>query len=334
MVHSFDLRDIPLVTRLEGKGTPLCNELALTRGVHPLRAALAGYVALRKHRTHTCVAAGEAGLEGFAQMKLHPPGEHGFLTYLAPALTTQTASSVWSCLLDALVVRGGELGVQQLIAEVADEGVELDALRQAGFAVYNRQDILRRAPTAVLPELPPGDLPALRPATPTDTWAVQQLYYNTVPRLAQLAESVPSIGQASYVLAEAGELMAYLDMRAGPLGVWLGVMIHPQAEAYARHVLRYGLKLAAERHGGKPVYCCVRRYQEWVREPLLALGFEPFIASVVLVKRLVAPAAEPERAPAHALEARAKIVSPLTRIIAANTQQVTSNQYAPTKNHR
>lgn len=325
MVHSFDLRDIPLVTRLEGKGTPLCNELALTRGVHPLRAALAGYVALRKHRTHTCVVAGDGGLEGFAQMRLRPPGEHGFLTYIAPALTTRTASSVWSRLLDAMAVRGGELGVQQLIAETPDEGAELDALRQAGFAIYGRQDILRRPP-AIAPTESPGDWPALRPATTTDAWAVQQLYYNTVPRLAQLAETIPSIGPSSYVLQEAGDLLAWLEMRAGPLGVWLSVMIHPQAEACARHVLKYGLTLAGERHAGKPVYCCVRRYQEWLRKPLAVLEFEPYTSSVVLVKRLVVPAAEAERAPAHALEARAKIASPLTRIVAANEQQATSNE--------
>lgn len=319
MVHSFDLRDIPLVTRLEGRGMSLCNEWALTHGVHPLRAALAGYVALRKHRTHTCVAADESGLEGFAQMKLRPPGEHGFLTYIAPALTNKAIGVMWSRLLEALAALGGEWGVQQLIAETADGGAELDALRQVGFAVYGRQDILRHAPAAA-PTAVPGDLPALRPATTTDTWAVQQLYYNTVPRLAQLAETIPSSGPSSYVLEEAGDLLAWLEIRTGPLGVWLSVMIHPQAEACARHVLNYGLTVAGERCGGKPVYCCVRRYQEWVREPLLALGFEPYTSSVVLVKRLVVPATEAERAPAHALEARAKIASPLTRIVAASKQ--------------
>ena len=59
----------------------------------------------------------------------------------------------------------------------------------------------------------------------------------------------------------------------------------------------------------KPIFCGVRRYQEWLRRPLESIGFESFGASVLMVKHLVAHVAEPEPVLAHAqaLEVRAKV---------------------------
>ena len=37
------------------------------------------------------------------------------------------------------------------------------------------------------------------------------------------------------------------------------------------------------------MYCCVRRYQEWLWRPLESLGFELFGSMAVMVKRLVVP---------------------------------------------
>ncbi len=307
MIRPFDLRDIPLLTRLESDGVSLCHELALTHGEQPLRWALAGYFSLRKRRPHTCVALGEPEGEGFVQMR--PYGERGVLMYIAPSLAAGQAPMTWCALLEAIVTAAGTLGLHQLIAQVPGEGPALDVLRQAGFAVYLRQDILCRMPRTLDREA--ESLP-LRMATPADAWAIQQLYSNTTPRLAQLADTA-SPGRLSgpgggYVFTEGNEVTAYLELRRGPLGAWLNVVIHPQAETRTHPILTSGLALLGERWR-RPVYCYVRRYQEWLRAPLLALGFELFQSSAVLVKRLVAPVAEPERAPAHALEVH-QVTSP------------------------
>ena len=59
-----------------------------------------------------------------------------------------------------------------------------------------------------------------------------------------------------------------------------------------------------------PVYCSVRRYQEWLWEPLESLGFELSSSTAVMVKRLAVSAAEPERAPAHVL-VQSKVTTPI-----------------------
>ncbi len=311
MIRLFNLRDIPLVARLENSGVPLCNELALVHGLHPLRLALTGYFSLHRREIHTCVAPGGAAPAGFAQMRSR--GERGVMMHIAPSLSVREAESTWCALLDNMAATAGAHGLQHFIAEAPPDGAELDVLRRAGFVVYLRQDVLWLVRRKMALTANP---PLLREATPLDTWAVQQLYYNTVPRLAQLAETAPCIQPSGamhdYVLEEAGEVTAYLQIRRGPGGAWFNVMIHPQAETCAQQVLEYGLVLLGE-PWHEPVYCCVRRYQEWLWEPLLALEFKPFISSVVLVKRLVAPIAEPEPSLSAALEAHAHVTSPVAR---------------------
>jgi hypothetical protein len=56
----------------------------------------------------------------------------------------------------------------------------------------------------------------------------------------------------------------------------------------------------------------VRRYQEWLWGPLESLGFELFGSMAVMVKRLVAPVTELERAPgaAHVL-VQSKVTTPI-----------------------
>ncbi len=321
MVRPFHLNDISLLTRLEKVGAPLYNELALTHGARPLRSALAGYFSLHRHGLHTCVLPASQDGGGFAQM--WPRQERGVMTYIAPALSGDKLEKVWLDLLEATVVVAGKLGLQYMVAEVPGEGSSIDVLRHAGFSIYLRQDILCCTPAAACLEKL-VDSPLLRKASPSDEWAVQQLYYNITPRLAQLASFVPKIKPASqvYIAQDAGEVTAYLEIQRGALGTWFNVMVHPQAEVHAQHILVHGLALAGKQCAG-PLYCCVRRYQEWLWEPLLALGFEAFASSAVMVKRLVAPVAEPELSPVAALETR-QAASPVARAATSDPLRATS----------
>jgi hypothetical protein len=152
----------------------------------------------------------------------------------------------------------------------------------------------------------------LRPCADIDEWGIQQLYLNAVPRLAQQAEMPPHAHHSGptrgYVLEEGGEVMAYLEVRRGTAGAWLNAIVHPQAEQYAQTVIAHGLALLGPQWPA-PVYCCVRRYQEWLSDPLESLGFEQFYSTAVMVKRLVVPAAE-ERVQARVL-AHSKITTPV-----------------------
>jgi hypothetical protein len=313
IIRPFDLLDVPLLAQLESQGVSLFSEYALTRKTRPIQAALAGFFSLNSRGAYTVVAPNPP--VGFAQMRTRATRPRAIVTFIAPGLTAGNgAADVWAQLLEALGAAAGEMGLHRLVAEAPEDGPEAAVLRRAGFAVLLRQDILRRKTD--LPVESPGEL-ALRPCAELDNWDIQQLYLNTAPQLAQQAEMPPRAHHSGplrgYVLEEGGEAIAYLEIRRGPAGAWLNTFVHPQAEQYARRVIAYGLSLLGPRWSA-PVYCCARRYQEWLREPLQSLGFELFSSTAMMVKRLVVPAAEPEHAPsaAHAL-VQPKVTTPIVR---------------------
>ena len=311
-IRLFDLLDVPLVAQLENQGTPMSTD-ALTRGARPLQAALANFFSLHSRGEYTLVMPNRPA--GFAQMRPRKTVPRAAITYIAPGLPSMGSNGlveVWAQLLDSLAIAAGEMGLHQLVAEVPEESAQVTALHRAGFAVFLRQDILRlKGPISVRP---PPDL-AMRPCVETDLWGIQQLYLNTVPRLAQQAEMLPHIHHSGtargYVMEEGDEVVAHLEIRRGTAGALFNSIVHPQTEQHARDIIAQGLALLGQRWS-LPVYCCVRRYQEWLWGPLESLGFELFGSMAVMVKRLVAPVTEPERAPgaAHVL-VQSKVTTPI-----------------------
>lgn len=313
-MRPFDLRDVTLVAQLENQGTPLNAELALTRKPRPLQAALTSFFSLSLHgaRTYVCresIDAHDERHEGLVQIRPRQGTTRGYVTFIAPALGhSDHAEDVWVRLIEYVSVEAAGMGLHHLIAEAPEDGAEVEPLRRAGFAVYLRQDIYRLNAGAYRPSTVDG---VLRDWEDADTWAIQQLYFNTAPRLAHLAEGVPLAGRSGargYVYEEKGELAAYVEMRRGPRGAWFNLIVHPDAESRSAQIMSAALsRLGAG--WDKPIFCGVRRYQEWLHRPLESLGFEAFGASVLMVKHLVAHVVEPELAQAHAapLEARVKV---------------------------
>ena len=310
MIRPFDLLDVPLVAQLENHGTPLSTD-ALTRGVRPLQAALTSFFSLHSHGEYTLVMPNRPA--GFAQMRARKTVPRAAITYIAPGLASTGGNGsieVWAQLLESLAAAAGDLGLHQLVAEVPEDGAEVTALHRAGFAIFLRQDILRLK--GQVATQPPQD-PAIRPCVEADLWGIQQLYLNTVPRLAQQAEMLPHIHHSGtargYAMEEGGEVMAHLEIRRGSAGALFNTIVHPQADHHARDIVAQGLGLLGQRWS-LPVYCCVRRYQEWLLDPLESLGFELFGSMAVMVKRLVALVTEPERTPAHVL-VQSKVTTPI-----------------------
>jgi len=313
MIRPFDLRDVTLVAQLENQGTPLNAELALTQKPRPLQSALASFLSLhsRGPRTYVCrdtLADHSEKLTGLAQLRPRRGTTRGYVTFIAPALVSgDGAEDVWLNLLEYVGVDAARLGLHHLIAEAPEDGDEVDVLRRAGFAIYLRQDIFR-LDAARRPAPVQG---ALRLCEDADTWSIQQLYFNTAPRLAHLAEGTPRAGRSGargYVYHEKGELAAYVEVRRGSHGAWFNLLVHPDAESRAAHIMNQALAELGPAWD-KSIFCGVRRYQEWLRRPLESIGFESFGASVLMVKHLVAHVAEPEPVLAHAqaLEVRAKV---------------------------
>lgn len=312
MIRPFDLRDLALVSQIEHQGTPLFTELALTRQPRPLQSALAGFFSLNGHGVRTYVlreSLEDDQLSGLIQVRDRGNRTSAVISYIAPALqVNHYTADIWGRLLDHAAMQSGKLGVQHLLAEAPEDSLAVEVLQRAGYAIYLRQDILRLVRT----RLSIRAEPVMRPCEARDQWGVQQLVVNTVPRLAQLAEGLPRMYRSGavrcYVLEEAAEIVAYLQVRRGPEGAWFNVLMHPGAEARASAVIEYGLSLFGP-NWNAPIYCCVRRYQEWLRRPLESQGFEPYASTVVMVKHLAKLISEPEAAKVNALESHAKVTA-------------------------
>jgi RimJ/RimL family protein N-acetyltransferase len=313
MIRTFDLRDLALVSQIENQGAPLYAELALTRHPRPWQSALAGFFSLSGHGLRTYVLRednDECKLCGLIQLRDRRDRKFSAITFIAPAVRgNQHTPEIWDHLLEYAAAQTGKLGVQHMIAEVPDESEAIEVLHRAGYAIYVRQDIYRLSNPrdTVLAE------PLLRASQSGDEWGVQQLYNNTVPRLAQLADGAPRLYRSGavrgYVLEDQQEIVAYLQVRRGPDGAWFTLLVHPRAEAHAAAIIEYGLSLFGS-NWHAPIYCGVRRYQEWLSHPLKSLGFEHYGSTVIMVKHLVSLIQDLETAKVPVLE---KATAPLAR---------------------
>ena len=288
MIRYFDWRDVGLVKTLADRGVCLDSETGLTQGNHPLQHALVSYLMpMAGAPTLIWRADGDPGAI-FGQLS-HRQGEgHARLLYVAPA--AQAESDGWQRLIERLAVEAGERRAQNLIAEVNEKSPEFEALRQAGFAIYARQTLWKLAPRQ--PATKASETVAVRPAERSDSIGVNTLYSNVVPRLVQQVEPGPQHIERGYVLEDGGELVAYLDVRRGPQGIWVEPFLHPQAYDLSEAVLETCLQLLPS-PSEKPLYVCVRRYQDWLQNVVTRVGFESLGSQVVMVKRLAVRLSEP-----------------------------------------
>ena len=288
MIRPFHLRDLPLVYRLSDNGVSLHSEFALTNQPKLMRKALVSMIGMGQYPTYVWKDDSQRNAWGFVQLHLED-SSHAHIVHAAlneadadESLSVEEQQSrIWLPFLEQLTAETGRCGVHSLVAEVSETGPELLLLRQAGFAVYTRQDIW------VLDEVRNVSTPLnLRPATSEDEWDIQLLYVNTVPRLVQLVEPMPAVTDSRYVLREGSMLAAFVHIYEGPAGSWLRLYIHPDAETQAADIIA----AAVQQHpplSKNPIYCCVRRYQSWLQNGLAQVGFEHFISQAVMVKHTV-----------------------------------------------
>lgn len=295
VIRPFDLRDIPLVRRLEGQGVSLDSRTALTEDYRPLPSALWAYLVAGRGCPTLVLRGRQSGapLRAFGQLRVCPGRQQAHLLTLA-ARPEGRESLVWPQMLDALTAQAGRCGSHGVLAEVEDSGSKFELLRKAEFVVYTRQEIWALSST---PQFEGSGI--LRPEGPGDQWHIQQLVANTVPRLIQQIEPVDQTG-LSLVWKEGGRLLACASVHQGKRGCWLRLYLHPEAEdAAPALVAETATHLSSTTE--KPLYCCVRRYQEWLTRPLAELGFNPLGSQAVMVRRTVVPVARLQRefVPAH-----------------------------------
>lgn len=326
MVRPFDLRDLALVRRLSERGVSLHTVSALADNLHPLRGALMSMLAGGEFPTFVWKPENGEG-SGFIQLRVLSSSPHAFILYISPCdgLEDPAAAEnghlgsvsgrggIWLSLLDEAVAEVGARGIQHVVAEADEHGVELTVLRRAGFAVYTRQDIwaARAADYRPSPAAAPKQL-VRRHAS--DDWDIQLLYANTVPRLVQLVEPMPPLSEGeNWVLRQGNEMAAVVHVHRGPLATWLRFFIHPDAEAEADGIVAAALELTFGK-GAERVYCCVRRYESWLPIALEQCGFTIAGSQAVMVRHTVHHAMRAQVEPVAILDGqRVTASSPMVR---------------------
>lgn len=307
MIRPFHLRDLALVHRLSEHGVSLHAESALTKTLNPVRGALLGIVG---GDVPTYVWKSEdRSLAGFIQLCMEDQSPVANILFVSSSSATAVSADssnnskdkpdsssgksngsnnhvvnekAWLALLDQAVAEVGKRGTHSLVAEVDELGPELPILRQAGFAVYTRQDVW------MLNEVQPNaDLDIIRPRQEVDDWDIHLLYANTVPRLVQMVEPLPALDDdTGWVLREDGELAAFIHIQDGSAATWMRLFVHPNAEARVDEIITAVLKLRPPKLT-HPIFCCVRRYQSWVQGSLERAGFILWGSQAVMVKHTV-----------------------------------------------
>jgi hypothetical protein len=308
-IRSFDWRDLPALHRCRNQSVFLHSVLALTRGPLMISGALLSSLT-QVTGIFTAVATknGDTDQVLIGQM-IHTAGSPAAqLTFLAPE--EAMASSAILGLLDYLASQAGDHGAFRLVADVDERTLAFEALRRASYAIYTRQRIWRIKESA-------GERDGLNSywhgANERDIHAVRSLYNNLVPGLVQQVEPFPAERLHGMVYREKDELLAYVELKYGPRGIWAQPFVHPDAEDVALRLIEFLQVLPYRRT--RPVYLCIRSYQSWLESALEELGAECSPRQAVMVKHLAIQQKAVRAFTIPALEGgRAEVSAPIVRL--------------------
>lgn len=305
MIRPFHLGDLTLVHRLGEKGVVFQTQTALTSIPHPVRRAIVHMLIGGRYSTYVWKS-DQRNAAGFAQLSWQNHNTSAHLACLGteiydvdPDEQSKIDEEIWLSLLEDLTSEAGRRGFHNLIAEATEDGSELPVLRQAGFAVYTRQDIwICDRPNSA------DRIDLLETRRPVDDWDISVLYSNIIPGLIQSVEPTPPLdyGQ-NWILREDGELVALVHIFDGPVASWMRLLIHPNARTSPKLIIEAALQ-QKEPSLDHPIYCCVRRYQSWLQVSLAKAGFRSWGSQAVMVKHIVQHAQKQEPIRKGVLEAQ------------------------------
>ena len=290
--RSVKLVDIPLINRLLEDGIMLDSDLAYTGNLDMSSASVLSSFLLPQRSSHTILAyASKQHVVGQFRMR-HVPHQ-ARIVYIAPDLDYDQDNSAWLNILDAMTAEAGRLGAHMLTAEVDEHLPLFETMRVAGFSTYSRQEIWRRLP-GDLPQFP-VDRVELTEECEADAHGIQLLYSNIVPRLVQQIAEPPSSSHG-LVYRKNERLEGYIAVTEGRAGIYLMPYLHPDIFSEASAILTAAIEQAS-RHQRVPVYVSVRRYQDWLEDALVDVGFEPGVRQAVMVRHITAGVRQASFAP-------------------------------------
>jgi len=278
--RAVTLVDIPLVRRLSETGVVLDSELGFTQecAYNPKLHTLL----LPSRGIHTMVTRMEKQ-QIVGQFRLRGDTPYAHVAYLAPALEDDEDDTLWLHILDAMAAESGKKGAHVLVAEVDENAPLFKTLRTASYAIYARQEIWRRIQIDDLAFEPEVELTE---TSESDLNGIYNLFGNVVPRLVQPITELPEDGEG-YVYRKDDRVEGYIGVVEGKAGVYLMPHLHPDVFSDAPAILAAAIARADRSHK-VPVYVRVRRYQDWLDDALMQLGFDLCARQAVMVKHIAA----------------------------------------------
>lgn len=307
IVRPFDWRDFPALHRYRNHCLFLDSTRVLTQGSSLVPVGtLFSYFALTSgiftYQSHENNGARPA----LIGQVIHPSGSpSAHLSFLAPK--TALDSPALPALLERLTKEIGERGAYHILADVEEDDPAFELLRKAGFAIFARQRTWKLASKKLaskplvnkpfsgetLLDPPEGAqiqeavLTPWKTGTSRDLLGVRALYCNLVPGLVQQIEPSPLGRPQGLVYREGSDVMAYIEIKSGPQGIWMQPFIHPDMDNLPGRLVNLLQNLVFRR--SRPVYLCIRSYQAWLESAVEDLGAEAGPCQVVMVKRLALP---------------------------------------------
>jgi hypothetical protein len=307
--RSVKLVDLPLVSRLLETSVTLDTDLAYTGSLDLGSAAFISQFFLPQRHQYTMLTRA-VDQQVIGQFRLRYNTQQAHMVYIAPGMEHGDDNSAWLHMLDALTAEAGRRGAHVLTAEVDEHLALFETMRVAGFSIYARQEIWQRAPSE-LPRLPVDEVD-LTAEIDADAHGIQMLYCNIVPRLVQQVAAPPSRSDG-LVYRKNDRVEGYIAVTEGRGGIYLMPYLHPDVFNEAAAILMAAIRHAERSCADVPVYVAVRRYQDWLEDALVDLGFEPSTRQAVMVRHIAAGVRQAGFAPlSHALEAVPNPIKPPT----------------------
>ncbi len=279
-IRLTDWRDLSVLRRYRNQCLFFDSMLALTRGptLDWAKALLSSVAPTTGVFTYLGMEDGHADHPVLGQVTFLPGATSARLTCLAPGNALDVNGI--EALLEFIVSNLGERGAFHILAEADECEQACDALHSMGFAIYARQRIwqLRGDPAVSAAST------HWRLCTDQDGINVRALYNNLTPGLVQQMEPPSAHRLRGMVYYQGQDLLAYVDVKSGPNGIWAQPFIHPDCEDVPARLVSLLRDLPARRQ--RPVYLCVRSYQSWLEAAMDALDAQPGPRQAVMVKRM------------------------------------------------
>lgn len=252
----------------------------LTHG-HPIGGcAILSYLRM-DYSTYSGIALpGKSNTPLIGQINFFPGDQNARLSFIAPDNSLESGTIL--ALMDHLCWESGARGALRLLIESDEDHPLVEMLRFSSFNIYSKQQIWK---FTAAPQTGAPSTTSWRPFQPIDQHNLNSLYHAVVPPLIQSAEGTDKKPFHGLVHYSDGELQAFAEMMAGPRGIYLIPVIHPNIREVESLLVDLITNIIFS--PARPLYIAIRDHQCWLNNIFDRSGAEAGNRKALLVRHLV-----------------------------------------------